>query len=186
MSQNRIARITLISLFSALIIAGAFIRIPIPPVPVTLQTLFVYLASVALGPVPALCSVGIYLFLGLAGLPVFTAGGGPAALLGPTGGFLMGMLIAAPVSGLISFISPKKPIWWLDALALLAGTAIIYAAGTLWFMYKLPKYSLMQTLGMTCFPFLIGDSIKIVLAVVLSSRFRPLVQERIRAEQEEQ
>jgi biotin transport system substrate-specific component len=184
MKKINITRITLISLFTALIIAGTFIRLPLPPVPITLQTFFVYLASITLGPWNAMISVGLYLFLGLVGLPVFTSGGGPAALLGPTGGFLIAMLVSAPVSGLIGFASKKKPIWWLNAVALLAGTLIIYLLGTLWFMYKLPKYTLVETLGMTCFPFLIGDSVKIILSVLLAQRFRPQIQERLYPEAE--
>ncbi len=180
MKKTNITRITLISLFTALTIAGTFTRIVIiPPVPITLQTFFVYLGSLTLGPVNSLIAVALYLFLGLVGLPVFTSGGGPAAMFGPTGGFLIAMLAAAPVSGLIGFISKDKPSWWLNAIALLVGTVLIYLVGTLWFMFRLPKYTLLQALGMTCFPFLIGDTIKIVLAVLLAQTFRPIVQEHL-------
>ena len=73
-------RILLVAFFTALIIVGSFIRIPLPPVPITLQTLFVLLAGYMGGPQVALMSVGIYLFLGAIGLPVFSGGGGFACV----------------------------------------------------------------------------------------------------------
>ena len=171
MRKPSVTSSVLTALFCALIIAGTFIRIPIPPVPVTLQTLFVYLAVLILGPLEGTLCLSVYLFLGLAGLPVFTAGGGPAALFGPTGGFLFAMLLGAPLAGLIAFISGNRPRWWLDALALLLYTFLIYLGGTLWFMT--------QTLAVTCLPFLPGDALKIVLAVILSGRLRPSVAQSL-------
>lgn len=179
MRKPSVTSSVLTALFCALIIAGTFIRIPIPPVPVTLQTLFVYLAVLILGPLEGTLCLSVYLFLGLAGLPVFTAGGGPAALFGPTGGFLFAMLLGAPLAGLIAFISGNRPIWWLDALALLLYTFLIYLGGTLWFMFRLPGYTLTQTLAVTCLPFLPGDALKIVLAVILSGRLRPSVAQSL-------
>ena len=93
---------TLCSLFTALIIVGAFIRIQFPVVPITLQTLFVVLAALLLGPKYSAVSVGLYLFLGLAGLPVFTKGGGPGYVFQPTFGYLLGFLAAAWVMGTLA------------------------------------------------------------------------------------
>ena len=80
------------SLFTALMILGAFIRVPIGPVPVTLSSLFVLLAGLLLGAGWGAAAVSMYLLLGALGLPVFTAGGGIALFAGPTGGYLLGFL----------------------------------------------------------------------------------------------
>ena len=95
MERKEITKIVLVALFAALIAAGAFIKIPLVPVPVTLTTLFVLLAALCLSPLMALSSIVVYLFLGGIGLPIFTSGGGLAAMLGPTGGYLFGMIPAA-------------------------------------------------------------------------------------------
>ncbi len=87
--------ILLTSLFTALIAAGTFIKIPMIPVSMTLQTLFVFLSGLLLPPGHAFLSVLIFIILGLIGLPVFTSGGGIGALLSPTGGFILGFAVAA-------------------------------------------------------------------------------------------
>ena len=93
---------SLCSLFTSLITVGAFVRIPFPVVPITLQTLFVVLAALLLGPKYSFISAGLYLFLGLAGLPIFTKGGGPGYILQPTFGYLLGFLAAVLVIGFLS------------------------------------------------------------------------------------
>ena len=97
------------SLFTALMILGAYIRIPIGPVPVTLSSFFVLLAGVILGSGWGTASVGIYLLLGALGLPVFTAGGGLALFAGPTGGYLLGFLPAAFLAGFIRERENHRP-----------------------------------------------------------------------------
>ena len=84
----------LVPLFTALLAAGAYIQIPVPPVPITMQTLFVFLMGLLLGWKQGLASFMLYLFLGIIGLPIFTSGGGIAAATGPTAGYLWGMLPA--------------------------------------------------------------------------------------------
>jgi len=170
-------RLVLISLFSALIIAGTFLRIPLPPIPITLQTFFVYLAILSLGPVTAFLSVLVYLFLGLIGLPIFTTGGGFAAFAGPTGGFLIGMLPAAFFGGLIAFCK-KESSTIFNIIALVVATLIIYAFGTFYFSYSLNK-TISESLVLCCYPFLIGDAVKIISAVLLAVSFRPRIQERL-------
>jgi biotin transport system substrate-specific component len=89
-------RVTQAALFAVLMVAGAFARLPLFGVPLTLQTFFVYLSGLLVDPWTAGFGQALYLLLGLLGLPVF-AGGlvGPQALLGPTGGFLLSFPIAA-------------------------------------------------------------------------------------------
>ncbi len=97
------------SLFAALTAVGGYIAVPIGPVPIVLSNLFVILAGLLLKPKWAAASMGIFLFLGAIGLPVFSGGkSGFAALFGPTGGFLFGFLASAFVISLICR-SAKKP-----------------------------------------------------------------------------
>ena len=94
--------ISFIGLFTALIAAGAFIRIPVPVVPFTLQFLFTMLAGLLLGGRLGAISVGSYIVLGLIGLPVFASGGGIGYILTPTFGYLIGFCVGAFVTGKIA------------------------------------------------------------------------------------
>ena len=84
--------LVLFALFTALIAIGAFIRIPVPFCPFTLQLLFTMLAGLLLGSRRGAASVAVYVFLGLIGLPVFTSGGGPSYIFQPTFGYLLGFI----------------------------------------------------------------------------------------------
>ena len=92
--QGRITtrQLTMTALFVALIAVGAFIRVPLPNCPFTLQILFTTLAGIVLGSRLGAASVGIYIVLGLIGVPIFTSGGGPGYILQPTFGYLIGLL----------------------------------------------------------------------------------------------
>ena len=92
----------LCALFAALIAVGAYIRIPTPLAPVTLQTMFVTMSGLVLGWKYATVSALIYVCLGLVGLPVFAGGGGVSYLLNPTFGYIMGFVVCAALSGLLS------------------------------------------------------------------------------------
>lgn len=91
----------LISIFAALIVVGAFIRIPTPVCPVTLQILFTTLAGAVGGAAVGAVSVLVYILLGLVGFPVFAGGGGIGYIFQPTFGFLIGMIIGSYVTGKI-------------------------------------------------------------------------------------
>jgi len=104
MHVNELQRIAYTSLMAALIAVGAYIAIPIPivPVPIVLQNLFVLLAGLLLGSRWGLASMGLYLLAGSIGLPVFSGGrGGLAHFLGPTGGYLIGFAVEAWLVGFI-------------------------------------------------------------------------------------
>jgi biotin transport system substrate-specific component len=172
-SSNQLRMMVYASLFAALTAVGAFISIPIGPVPIVLQNMFVYLAGLLLGSRWGLASVGVYLLAGAVGLPVFAGGlGGIARLIGPTGGYLIGYL---PTVFLISKIAHKAhPRVISDVLAMICGTLVLYACGVLW-LKIVSGMPLTQTLALGMYPFLIGDAIKIAAAAAIAKALRPVI-----------
>ena len=169
------------ALMAALIAAGAFVSIPIGPVPIVLQNMFVLIAAVLLGRNWGFACVAIYLLSGAIGLPVFASGkGGFAHFAGPTGGYLLSYMIVAVQAGWMADIFKKKladkPLGLMisDFITMLIGSAIIYAVGVPWLktMAKLP-WEKAFALGM--FPFVPGDLLKIVAATLIVRIVRPLV-----------
>ncbi|CAB5099964.1 Substrate-specific component BioY of biotin ECF transporter [Olavius algarvensis associated proteobacterium Delta 3] len=161
------------SLMAALTAAGAYMAIPIGPVPIVLQNLFIYLAGLLLGWRWGLASVGVYILAGAFGLPVFAGGlGGIGRIVGPTGGYLIGFL---PAVFLIGWISAKrKGNVVYDVVAMIIGTAVIYAMGVSW-LKILTGMTWGKTLAVGMLPFLIGDALKIAAAVPISKALRPIV-----------
>ena len=172
-SASRVSarRLSFIALGSALIAVCAWISVP-AAVPFTLQTFAVFTAVTVLGAKDAALSVLVYLFLGFAGLPVFSGfRGGPGALFGPTGGYLWGF-----------FLIPR--FWWffrkksrpaLRAAALLAGLAACYAFGTAWFVYTYTGASgitAAKALSLCVVPFILPDLGKLFLALLVGRRVR--------------
>ena len=98
-----------ISFFIALTTAGAFIRIPLPFLNVTFQMLFALLAGIILGPSRGTIAMAAYMFIGLAGLPVFSSGGGPAYVLQPSFGFILGFIPGALIAGTVYGRMTAKP-----------------------------------------------------------------------------
>lgn len=160
-------RTALTATFVALIALGAWISIPFVPVPLTLQTFFVLLAGVLLGRwgfLPPLC----YVVLGALGLPVFHNGlSGVGVLLGPTGGFLLGFVVAGLVVGLAYERTGKAAR--MAGLAL--GTLAIYACGTAW-MQLSTGMTLSAAIVVGALPFLPGDAVKGAAAYLLGERLR--------------
>ena len=93
--RSKTTRLSICALLAALTVVGAYLRITIGQVPITLQTLFVYLSGNILTPGFAAAAQGSYLLCGLIGVPVFTTGGGPAAVLQPSFGYLISFPIAS-------------------------------------------------------------------------------------------
>ena len=172
--------LTRTALFAALTAAGAFIRIPLGYSSITLQFFFTAMAGCLLGPVWGPVSQAVYVALGLIGLPIFTQGGGLTYLLQPTCGFLIGLIPAAWVIGLLTVHRPPHPI--RTALACLAGLAMLYAVGLPYmavilnqYMGKAMDFSAILWAGML--PFLPGDMLKIAVTAALA----PLLQKRLSA-----
>ena len=162
------------SLFAALTAVGAFLAIPIGPVPIVLQNMFVYLAGLLLGARWGLASVGVYLLAGACGLPVFAGGlGGLGRLIGPTGGYLIGYLPAVFLIGKIS--ERVQPRMVYDVLAMICGTLVLYACGVSWLkiVSGMPPA---KALAVGMYPFLIGDALKIAAAAVIARALRPVLR----------
>ena len=171
MLRSRTKNIVLISLTVALTTAGAYFRIPIGPVPISLQTLFVLLAGALLGPWLGAAAMVCYIILGLIGLPLFTGGGGPQYVLSPTFGFLLSFPVSAMVVGLILNSPPKGESRRMGRklLAVTVGTGVVYLVGVPWLGLNLlliqeKKLGFQALLMMGMVPFLPGDILKIFLA----------------------
>lgn len=158
------------SLFTALM-AQVSLHLPWTPVPITGQTFAVLLTGAVLGPRLGFAALLLYLVEGALGLPVFAGfTGGPAALAGPTGGYLAGFPVAAALVGALAVRGwDRRPL--LTAVAFVAGTAVIFGCGLAWLGVWLGMAgklgSLGALLGMGLWPFLPGEVVKIVLAMVL-------------------
>lgn len=120
--------LVLFALFTALIAIGAFIRIPVLFCPFTLQLLFTTLAGAILGGRRGAASVGVYVLLGLVGVPVFTSGGGPSYIFQPTFGYLLGFIGGAGLTGYLAHQSAHPSLKDL-IMANFAGLIVIYTAG---------------------------------------------------------
>ncbi len=172
--------LTLIGLFAALIAAGAFIRIPVPVVPFTLQFLFTTLAGLLLGGKNGAISVGVYIFLGLLGLPVFASGGGFAYVLNPTFGYLIGFCAGAYLTGSMAYAKPQPSFKRLLA-ASFSGLLVVYLFGMVYY-YCISAFYLDNPIGLWplflyCFILAVpGDIALCILGSALAKRLIPLVR----------
>ena len=172
-SSSHIRMMVFASLMAALIAIGSYLSIPIGPVPIVLQNLFVLLAGLLLGSRWGAAAVGVFLLAGTCGLPVFAGGaGGIGRFAGPTGGYLIGFLAAAFLVGLLT--ERAKPRLLLDVAAMVAGTLVIYALGVPWLMV-VTGMDLPKALAVGMFPFLVGDVLKIAAAALIARALRPVV-----------
>jgi len=166
-----------IAMGAALIAVCSWLSIP-AAVPFTLQTFAVCLVTAVFGLKLGLWSVGIYLLLGAVGLPVFSGfKGGLGALLGATGGYLVGFLFTALIVGLAVRRFGRRPLALILSMAL--GILVCYAFGTAWFMLVYARGSgpigVLTALGWCVFPYLIPDAVKILLATLLTGRLYRLL-----------
>lgn len=176
-------RMILCALFAALIAVGAFIKIPVPVVPFTLQLLFTTLAGMFLGPRLGTASVLVYLALGLAGLPIFAQGGGPGYVLIPSFGYLIGFVAGTYITGKITGKSAAPSIKRLLAAGLV-GLAVVYLIGMAYY-YVICNYVIgtpiaFWPLFLYCFLLVVpGDIVLCILCAILGHRIMPQVREYI-------
>lgn len=154
---------------SALLAASAWVRLPMWPVPMTMQTFAVLLIGASCGARIGVAAVTAYLVEAALGLPVL-AGGASLVLAGPTTGYLVGFLLAAAVVGWAA-----QRGWTRRAPALLgvlmAGQALIYLPGLAW-LYAAWLHNLRATLAAGLTPFLLGDALKLLLAAAMTGALR--------------
>jgi biotin transport system substrate-specific component len=161
----------------ALIIGGSLVialsaqvavLLPFSPVPVSLQTFEVLMIGALLGPWRAGLAVFTYIMQGAAGLPVFALGrAGLAVLSGPTGGYLLGFIAAAYVTGLLAERGWDRRIA-TTILAMAIGNAAVYPFALLWLCCLTGTNSAVLIVGL--YPFIVGDLLKVVLAAVFCHR----------------
>lgn len=169
----------LCGLFVALISAGAFIKIPNPVVPFTLQFLFTMLAGILLGGRLGALAVATYVIMGLVGIPVFATGGGFGYILKPTFGYLIGFALGAYATGMIANQVPKPDIKRL-LTATMSGLIIVYFFGIA-YCYIITNFYLGTELGLypliiACtFPDIFGDIFLCTVGALLGKRLIPIV-----------
>lgn len=165
---------------AAVVAAGSFlvaglaqisIKLPFTPVPITGQTLGVLLVGASLGPALGALSMGLYLMEGALGLPFFAGGASGVSVLGlasATGGYLWGFVVAAAAAGWLSSSGWDRTLR-SSISAMLIGEVLIYAVGLPWLHHALPALvghpvKLEFTLEQGLYPFVIGDTVKLLLA----------------------
>ena len=165
--------IMFIALFSALISISAQIAIP-TVIPVTLQTLGVFVTSALLGCKRGSTSVLIYILLGAIGLPVFTGfTGGIGKLISPTGGYIIGFLIISVIVGSMCDLLGRKI--WVLATSMTIGLLLCYLLGTVWFCIS-AQTDFFSALLLCVAPFLVADTSKIIFSAILVNRLDKIVE----------
>lgn len=155
--------ITLTALFSVLLFISSFFKLPIGPVPVTTQTFFVLIIGLVLSPKLAFLATFINLIL----QSIFSN-----AHTSVTFGFIIGFIVAATVT---SLIVQRKSTLLLRCVAVIIATLVIYACGTIYFNILLPSKTFGEVIAITMTPFLIGDTLKAILAVFIAQRLKKLL-----------
>lgn len=162
MPKPLLRNLLLTALFAALTAVGAYIRIG----EVTLQVFFACISGMLLGPVWGAAAQGLYVLLGLVGLPVFSAGGGLMYVVNPMFGFLLGLI---PMAAIVGFLTkyPRIPLF----VAGLAGLLLLYLAALPYFYFATGQaLPLRELLMSACFAFLPFDLLKLLSASMLGKR----------------
>lgn len=191
--NSKTKELTLIGLMAALIcIMGPLsITIPISPVPISLTNFALYFVVYVLGMKRGTMSYCIYLLIGLVGLPVFSAfTSGPAKLLGPTGGYLIGFLFAALICGFL--VDRWNGNVFMYSVGMVLGAVVYYLFGTVWLAFYLSMQgaagqgggmsavlagmNFKAALAAGVFPFIAGDVLKMIVCVLIAPQVRRRLQ----------
>ncbi len=172
-------KIAYCGLFVALIIVGAFIKIPIPVVPFTLQFLFTMLAGLLLGSKLGAFSVTVYMILGLIGIPIFAEGGGISYVLKPSFGYIIGFIAGSFLTGLLVERMAKRK-YHKVLLANFLGLLVVYFVGMVYY-YIISNYVIGIPIGiwpliLYCFLLAVpGDIALCFLGAGLAMKLIPIV-----------
>lgn len=161
-NKQKLRSIAVVGLAAAMICVISPISIPIGDVPLSLATFVILITAGLLGPYKGTAAVSVYLLIGSMGLPVFSGfSGGLGRLIGPTGGYLIGYLPLAFITGL-----GKGKFF-----PMILGTAVLYAAGTVWYTI-FADVSFIAAAAVCVVPFLPLDSVKIAAAAIAVNRMK--------------
>lgn len=170
-TKEKILSTTYVALFAALIAVCAFITIPLPSgVPITLQTFGVFAALAILGGRRGTAAISVYILLGAVGVPVFAGfRGGIAVLLGPTGGYIAGFIIAALIYW---FITAKSNTAFTKIMGMIAVMFTYYLFGTIWYavVTGAGASGLIAAAIKCVLPYIIPDAVKCAAALLISNR----------------
>jgi biotin transport system substrate-specific component len=179
MPVDKLRQTVLASLMAALTAVGAYIYVPVGPVPIVLTTLFVLLSGLLLGSRWGLASMAVYLLVGAIGMPVFAGGrGGFPHFFGPTGGYLFGYALSAWVTGLVS--ERSRGLLVIEIAAVVAGAVSIYLVGVPW-LKGVTQMSWTKAVMVGMVPFLIGDTLKASAALILARAVRPILNRQLQS-----
>lgn len=174
-SQFTIKDMTFIALSTAIIVICSWITIPLTAIPFTLQTLGVTAVSGFLGKRNGTISVLLYILLGAVGIPVFAEfKAGLSALLGPTGGYIIGFIFTSLIIGFLCERLPNKS--YITFISMSIGVLICYIFGTAWFVFVYnsnnDSINLMTALGWCVFPFILPDLAKILVSTLVVTKLK--------------
>ncbi|HZK34020.1 MAG TPA: biotin transporter BioY [Bacillota bacterium] len=178
----RTKQLVLTALFTALTAIGAFLNIPTATVPFSLQFLFCSYAGILLGPKWGLVSQLLYIAIGLAGLPIFTKGGGIGYMFQPSFGFILGFALCAYITGLIVH-SAKRPSVLRIGIGAVTGLLATYLVGVP-YLYLIINHlaepgkgvSILATINLGVTPFLIFDLIKCAIVTITTAKILPALR----------
>lgn len=168
--RSVVYQIASIGIMAAVICILGPLSIPIGLVPISFTNLAIYLVLYALGMKKGTVSYLVYMVIGFIGAPVFSGfSGGPFKILGPTGGYIIGFMFMALISGF--FIDKFIDKWYLCLAGMVAGTAVCYIFGTLWLSYQ-ANMSIKAALFAGVIPFIPGDLAKMLIAAYIGPQIR--------------
>lgn len=174
MKRSTIRDMTVTALMAAVLCITAPFTLPIGAIPLSLASFVVYLTAALLGAKRGCAGILVYLLVGAVGLPVFSGfTGGIGVLAGPTGGFLVGYLFCTGIIGLMTDRWGEKR--WVYPLSMVAGTLVLYAVGTVWFMVQ-SGHTAGAAMGLCVTPFLMGDGVKILCCVAVAYPLKKLLK----------
>lgn len=164
------------SICIAIICISAYISFPLPftPAMITAQTIAINLVALVLTPKQSFLVVLLYMFLGVFGLPVFSGGtSGFGKLFGPTGGFILGFLVIAP---LMSYLKGKNNSFKRYLfVTIFVGMTVLYAFGAI-YMSIVQKISIIAALSLAVFPFIVGDILKCCLSSYIAAKLNKVLK----------